>query len=693
MDAGRYPIRIIRETSTPGVSGGSGCDVAAGPHRLNGGSNMIELQARQWSYWVAGIGGVISLFPFGTAQGQEALVLPDMVVTASRTAVETREVGSAITVITADEIERKQVRFVSDVLRDVPGLAVNRTGAVGGLTQLRIRGAEGNHTLVIIDGVEVNDPASGSEFDFSSLLADDIERIEVLRGPQSAIWGSDAIGGVVNIVTKRGRKGFGGHASAEGGSFGTYRLNAGIRGGNEQARGSVSGSFLETDGIDISGSGGEKDGYKNSTLNVTGDVDLNDYLTVSINGRYTNAEGQTDRQDFDFPPTPTQGLVVDSDNDYETEQLYGRAQARLRLFDGAWEQVIGAAVTRADRNNRENGEITSETTGTKGKLDYQSTFLFDTDQLADASHSLTFYAEREHEDFRNRSASFPAANQYRDTTDYGYVAEYRVGLWEQLFLSGALRFDDNEQFKDATTWRATAAYVLPEWGTRFHGSYGTGVTNPTFFELFGFDPGTFIGNPDLKPEKSEGWDVGIEQKFLDDRLSIDVTYFEADLQDEIQTAFLPSFESTPVNLSGESKRRGVEATARARLTEELDLSASFTWLHAKEPSGRTEVRRPKYLASASANYRFLEGRANINISADYNGRMLDNEFIDSTSRTRVALDDFLLVNVAASYLLTDRIEIFGRIENLFDQDYQEVYSYHTPGIGAYAGIRVAFDGP
>lgn len=642
---------------------------------------------------VAGAGSVVSLLCVGSTAAQEPLVLPDMVVTASRTTVAAREVGAAMTVITAEDIERKQLRFVSDVLRQVPGLAVSRTGGVGSLTQLRIRGAEGNHTLVIIDGVEVNDPVNGSEFDFSSLLADNIERIEILRGPQSAIWGSDAIGGVVNIVTRRGREGVRGHASAEGGSFGTYRLNAGISGGSEQARASVSGSLLETDGIDMSGTGGEKDGYKNGTLNVTGDVDLNDYLTVSINGRYTKAKGEADRQDFAFPPRPTQGLVIDSDDGYETEQIYGRALARLRLFDGAWEQVFGTAVTRADRDTLQDGAVTSESTGTKGKLDYQSTFVFETEQIADAAHSLTFYAEREHEDFRNRSASFPAANQYRDTTNYGYVAEYRLGLWDQLFLSGALRFDDNDQFKDATTWRGTAAYVLPESGTRLHGSYGTGVTNPTFFELFGFDPGTFIGNPDLKPETSEGWDIGIEQNFFRERLVVDVTYFEADLRDEIQTAYLPTFETTPVNLSGRSKRRGVEVSAKARVSETLDLSGSFTWLDAEEPTGRTEVRRPKYLASAAANYRFLDGRGNINISADYNGRMQDNEFVDATPRTRVTLDDFLLVNLAASYLLTDRIEVFGRIENLLDQNYQEVYSFHTPGIGAFAGLRVTFDGP
>jgi vitamin B12 transporter len=372
--------------------------------------------------------------------------------------------------------------------------------------------------------------------------------------------------------------------------------------------------------------------------------------------------------------------------------MFGRAEARLLLFDGAWQQKFGAAATRADRRSVESG-TTSESTGTKGRLDYQSTFVFDTSTLADAAHSLTFYAEREHQDFRNRSEGFPSADQYRDPTDYGYVGEYRLGLWDRLFLSAALRFDDNERFEDATTYRATAAYVFPGSGTRLHGSYATGATNPTFFELFGFDPNTFVGNPNLKPETSKGWDAGIEQKLFGDRVVLDVTYFETDLRDEIQTAFLPGFRSTPVNLSGKSTRRGIEVAAQARVTDAFDLSGSFTWLDAEQPNGRTEVRRPKYMASANANYRFFDRRANVNLGVDYNGRAIDNEFVDRTNRVRIGLEDYVLVNLAASYRLTDSVELFGRVENLLDEDYQDVYGFNTPGIGAYAGIRVAFDTP
>ena len=378
MDTGRPRFITLASAAVSAPVGASDSIPEPDAHAIDGGlegmSSGRSRSARAVTcvLAVAGMAGASGAW----AQSTEPLVLPEMVVTASRTTVATREVGSAITVITAEQIERRQVRFVSDILRQVPGVAVSRAGNVGAVTQVRIRGAEGNHTLVIIDGVEVNDPMNGSEFDFSSLLADDIERIEVLRGPQSAIWGSDTIGGVVNIVTKRGHKGLRGHASAQGGSFGTYRLNTGVSGGNDSARASVSGSVLETDGINVGSTGDEKDGYRNGTLNLTGDVDLSRNLSVALNGRYTKAKTEGDRQDFDFPATPTQGLLVDSDDFTETEQIFGRAEARLLLFDGAWQQKFGAAATRADRRSVESG-VTSESTGTKGRLDYQSTFLFD----------------------------------------------------------------------------------------------------------------------------------------------------------------------------------------------------------------------------------------------------------------------------------------------------------------------------
>jgi len=301
---------------------------------------------------------------------------------------------------------------------------------------------------------------------------------------------------------------------------------------------------------------------------------------------------------------------VDSDDFTETEQIFGRAEARLLLFDGAWQQKFGAAATSADRRSVESG-TTSESTGTKGRLDYQSTFVFDTSTLADAAHSLSFYAEREHQDFRNRSEGFPSADQYRDSTDYGYVGEYRVGLWDRLFLSAALRFDDNERFEDATTYRATAAYVFPGSGTRLHGSYATGATNPTFFELFGFDPNTFVGNPDLKPETSKGWDAGIEQKLLGDRVVLDVTYFETDLRDEIQTAFLPGFRSTPVNLSGKSTRRGIEVAAQARVTDAFDLSG---WTPSSRTAGPKSGVRSTWRAPTRTIASSTGGRTSISAS-------------------------------------------------------------------------------
>ena len=598
------------------------------------------------------------------------ILLPELVVTASRAPEPAARVGSAVTVIDRAEIERRQAEFVSDLLRDVPGVAVSRQGPPGAVTEVRLRGAEANHTLVMIDGVEANDPAGASQFDFAHLMTADVERIEILRGPQSALYGSDAIGGVVNIITRRGRQGHDLRGSVEGGSFRTVRGGASLSGGGDGYRYALNASQYRSDGISIAPGGDERDGYRNRTLSFSGAADLLPNLELSATGRHVDARVESD------PGFP---LPLDGDSVSHLDQFYGRAQAKLTLLDGRWEHIVGAGLTDTENRTRTEGEPNTRIAGQRVKYDYQTNFSFTT---PDARHSVTGLAEREEEDFTFRG--FQAVD--RDTATHGLVGLYRLDLFDRLFLSAALRHDDNEIFKDATTWRATAAYLHAETGTRLHGSYGTGVKNPTFFELFGFDA-NFRGNPDLEPERSEGFDIGVEQRFGDGRYVLDVTYFEQDLKDEIVGA-----GATAVNQFGKSKRRGVEISGRAELLPGLDLAASYTYLRARDPEGEVEVRRPSHSASLHVNYRFLEDRASLNLGLRYNGAQDDLDFrpLFPAPPARVRLGDYLLVNLAGSYRLTDNVELYGRIENLLDEDYQDVFGFATPGIAAYLGMRVQF---
>lgn len=603
---------------------------------------------------------------------------PEVVVSASRVPLPAQEVGSAVTVITAEDIERKQVRIVSDVLREVPGVAVSRSGAIGSFTQVRIRGAEGNQTLVLIDGVEVNDPSGGSEFDFGNLLAADIERIEVLRGPQSALYGSDAIGGVINIITKKGRGPTTASLSLEGGSFRTGQASASVRGGGDWYHFSLGGTGFTTDGVSVapeSEGNSEADGHRNQTYSAKLGVSPLENLEIELFGRFVKSTTETD------PQPAVAGIIrtVDGDEETETIQRTGRAQVKHSLFDGAWEHIFGAGINQEETDSFTDDILTFESDGEKERIDYQTNVFFETPSVAEATHSLTFLAERENESQVTRSA-FGGSNF--DITNYGYVGEYRIGLWDRLFLSGSVRRDDNEIFEDATTFRTTVAYRHDETGTRLHGSYGTGVKNPTLFELFGFGP-NFVPNPDLKPEESKGWDIGVEQSFLRDRMSVDVTYFNNRI-----TGLIQGTGNTAINLDGTSRIQGLEVTAKARLTEGTVFTGQYTYTDGEDANGVELVRRAKHLASANLAYEFLDGRAKLDLGVDYNGEQQDIQFSNFfATRSNVTLDDFVLVTVTASYELIDGVALYARVENLLDESYQEILGFSNPGIGAFVGIR------
>ena len=611
--------------------------------------------------------------PKTPAAGEAIEQLPEIVVSASRVPQQAKAVGSSVTVITAEEIERKQARVVSDLLREVPGVAVHRSGTMGTLTAVRIRGSEHGHTLVIIDGVKVNDPSNaGATFDFADLLAADIERIEILRGPQSGLYGSDAIGGVINIITKRGRGPATASLTVEGGSFRTGNISAGLRGGGDGYHFSLGGTGFWTSGISVA-PGAEKDGYRNQTYNAKVGADLIENLDLELFGRYVKSRVETDD-----PP---------SDNNDKTvaDHAMGRTRLKYSLFDGDWKHVFGAAMHRK-RSTVVSQWGTNEYDGRKSRFDYETNVFFETSAVAEATHAMTFVTEREKDSQKSGGARSKVTNQ-------GHSAEYQIGLWDQLFLSGSLRYDDNERFKDTTTYRTTAAYVLDGSGTRFHGSYGTGVKNPTLSHLFQ-QFGRVGPNPDVEPEESQGWDIGVEQNLLEDRLSLDMTYFNNRPTKLIywNDAGTPYDFQNPEtgnddfydNLDGTSRIRGLELTVKAQPAEGLNLSVQYTYTDAKDPNGKRLPRRAKHLASVNLGYNFLNGKGVVDLGIDYNGKQLNR------TEDPVTVDDFVLVNVASAYKLTRQIELFGRVDNLFDKNYEEVPGYRTTGIGVFAGIQGTF---
>ncbi|MTI44270.1 vitamin B12 transporter [Roseibium hamelinense] len=615
------------------------------------------------------------------------LELEEIVVTAGRNPVVAEKVGRASTVVTSHELETSQVRYVADALRRVPGVAVSRSGSVGGFTQIRIRGSEANHVLVLIDGVEVAGTSSG-EFDFGTLQVADIDRIEVIRGPQSALYGSNAAAGVIQIITKGGiRNGYRVTGRSEVGSDKSVLGNVLVQGGGETFDIALSGAARGTEGFNLSDFGSEKDGDRNVTLNGKARWDITDDLFFDGTLRLTDRDSDTDDQDFTWG-SPTYGQVIDTPGKVESTDIFGGGGLTWELFDDRFVQKFrGEFADLETRGRNSNGQYGDD--GTRYHLSYQGTYAFDTPQFWDSAHSLTGAIEWERETYQNAYPSNPsqAAAQERDL--FGTVAEYRGEFFDRAFVTGALRYDQNDRFKDTVTYSVSGAYLFPQFGTRLHASLGTGSTNPTFFEQFGFIPSSFVGNPDLKPETNFGWDIGIEQRFWQDRAMIDVAYFNERLEDEIQTQFLPSFASTPVNRDGTSKRQGVEISLGVEILQNLYARASYTYLDAQEPSGAEEVRRPPHSGSFGLTYGFHENRGTVFVDAIYNGQMEDNRFTPSGSQ-RVTLNDYVMVNAGADYQVTDHLQLFGRVENLLDQDYEEVYGFNTQGFTAFAGFKATF---
>lgn len=626
----------------------------------------------------------------------EAVVLDPILVTDGLTPIEEGKSGRAYTVITGDQLEKQQIRYVADALRQVPGFAVSQSGSFGSVTQIRVRGAEANDLLVMIDGVEANETSSG-EFDFGGLLAADVERIEVLRGPQSAFWGSNATAGVVNIITKRGsRDGWRLDARSEAGTDGTFLGGLSVLGGGEGYDVSLSGAFRRNEGFNISDLGDEKDGGRNTTLNGRFNIDVTDSLTLDGTLRYVERKSDLDPQDFtnsgppDFLPGPNYGRVVDGDDWAASREFSGSIGAAHVSLDGALTQKARFSGSDTHRDNYTSafgGDFTWDD-GNRYNGSYQASYVFD---AFAARHTLTAGYEWQRETF---APSHLVDTFARETNSL--VGEYRGEYFDQLYLNAAFRQDFNDSFEDAVTYSLSGAWRPPGTETRLHASAGTGVTNPTFFEQFGYLPSSFEGNPDLKPEESFGWDIGVEHGFFDRQLVLDVTYFNQNLTNEIVMVFggPPDFLSTPINADGESKRQGIEVAATLDLRNGFTASATYTYTDASEQIHATdprlaEVRRPRHSGSVGLAYTFYDDRARVFGEAVFNGKMEDVAFVP-TLPPRVTLDAYTVVNAGGSFKLTNGIEAYGRVENLFDEDYEEVFGYNTQGRTAFFGLKGSF---
>ena len=613
-------------------------------------------------------------------------------------------VGNSVTVITRKDLERQQVRQVADALRSLPGVTVGRTGAYGNFTQVRIRGAEGNHTLVLIDGVEANNTTDG-ELDFSNLSADDIERIEVIRGPMSALYGSGAVGGVINITTRRGQGPLTLTLKTEAGSLGTGDVSARLSAGSQWAHFALGMHWRSTDGFNISPFGSEADGMLLRSLNFRGGVKLAEGLTLDLTLRHVDKKAD---YDSDFNPNAALGspvTAIDTASFQHDKQTLAGVRLKWDTLDNTLTHQLhfkynSSLISAQDLPAPGACQLFficpffTDNLGERTTYGYLGTYRFETPGFGGVKHAISGLIEKETEVFVAKGDFADRKTNERDKL--AVAGEWRMAFADQVFVTAGVRHDDNDVFDDFTTWRLSAAWALKSLGLRPHASVGTAVKFPAMFEQFGKIPGFFTPNPDLKPEQSLGWDAGLEIS-LGKAATLDVTYFHADLKNKIASMF-----PTVVNLPGVSTRDGIELALRSRFTQSLTATFAYTYLLAEESTGLQEVRRPRHAGRADLAYVFAGGLGTANLGIAYNGSMTDDVrvyaidsfgFFGTAPAGRLALDDYWLVGASVSYKLQPGVELFGRVENLLDQRYQEVFGYEAAPITAFAGIKLTFGGP
>ena len=644
------------------------------------------MRKRSWLLAAA----VLSAAPFtGRAQDAASFALQDseaqsQEIVVSATLIETpiNEIGSSVTLIPAEEIERKQERTLPDVLRTVPGLNVVQTGGPGGKTSLFTRGTNSNHTKVLIDGIDANDPSQDGVFDFGQVVTSDIAQVEVLRGAQSSLYGSDALGGVVNIVTKKGEGPPQFHGMLEGGSFGTFNQAASVSGSTSRFNYTFNVAHVLVDDtpvtpLDLLPPGRKRinDSYENTTLSTKLGLDLTDTLSFSVVGRYTDSTLFFTGDDFSFFPS----VPAADQSEQDARQIFTRGEARLSLFDGAFKNRFGVGYTNYDTR------IHAPDTGfgvPPVNINHGDRLKFDWQGNIELAKGQVLLLGAEHYEDRLIDSPISAEND----NDAGF-AELQSEILPRLFTAASVRYDNNERFGDKTTWRVAPAYIVPQTNTKLKASYGTGFKAPSLTQLFvSFPAFNFFANPDLKPEESEGYDVGFEQPLCEDRFRFGVTYFHNDITNLIG----PNASFTSLINVGRATTEGVEAFASAAITDRFEVRVDYTYTDAKDDTTGLELlRRPRNKASLSASWRPID-RFSVSATLLYVGSQVDGN--RSFSIQRLNTPDYYLVNLAADYDLGRGFTVFARIDNLLDHRYENPTGFQRPGFGAYAGLRVAFGG-
>ncbi len=613
------------------------------------------------------VGAAVTAAAVCLAQDDAAVQMDSYVVTATKTETALSELGYSVSLITRDQIENSKFTYVTDLLQTIPGLDYRSNGMRASTATLSIRGLNGYHTKVLINGIPAQD-TSGTQVTptLNDLTLDDVERIEIVRGGSSSLYGSNAIGGVINIITRRGEEGVRTALGVEVGSHGFQKYKASVRGASDIIDFSLSNTFTGERGISVLTSNQEDDNFRMQEHSGRIGLQLADTLRLDLFGRF--ARGQ---EEYDDNWALDDGNLVNGDFNIQRYQ----AGAKLAATDllGFWDSALSISASQARRSDRD--ALT--------KLSYQGdTYEAEWQNSLRLNDRNTFTTGIEYVEERTDVVAFGSTVNERHRTEAVY-AQHQIEPLENLFLTAGLRYNNHSVFGEETTYSGSAAYLIEQTGTKLRVSYGTGYRSPSLYELFA--PtffGSPVGNAALDPETSETWDMGFEQEALKGKVRFGMTYFETRVEDYIAYDFVVGY----TQVSG-IKTHGVESFVSWQTTDNLTMNLSHTWQDTTDMDTDEDLAyRPRNKASADLNYRFLDRRANLNLNATYVGRRDKGAFDAGDKR----VDDYVLANLALTYKLTDDLEVFGRIHNLLNENYEVIRGFDTYDRSYYVGMTLSF---
>lgn len=602
--------------------------------------------------------------------------LGKIVIIATKTEAYQAKIGSSTTVIDKEDIKKSGKKSVQEVLRDVCGVTVIQRGSLGGLTNIYLRGSKPGHALVMIDGVEVNDPmATDRSFDFAHLTTDNIERIEIIRGPQSTLYGSDAMGGIINIITRKGKGKPEINVSFETGSHNTFKESAGISGDTEKINYSIYASRLDSEGISRARDGSEKDNYKNTTVSSRFGYNVFDGADLNLTLRFTDAETDIDDGAYEDDPNYTiwnRGFISKLDFSQKINNL--------------WEYKLSFSYNDVRRKYRDEQDSTDTTEdmqswykGDNKKVEWQNNLY-----VADWDIITTGF---EYEEERGSSASRDAIwgdSRFERTTaeSKGYYFQNQLEPCKDLFVTSGLRVDDHQLFGAEDTYKLSSAYIVSQTASRLKASWGTAFKAPSLYQLYSTENygGGSIGDPNLRPDKSKGYDYGFEQSLFDNKITFGLTYFYNKFKNMVDY----DMSASKYKNIGRAQTKGFEAESSFAPTKNLTFKINYTRTDAEDKeSGKNLVRRPKNQVAFNINWSFL-GKGNLNLNTDYVGHRWEDPNNTIKGKHYAKSDLF------ASFDVSQNFQVFARIENLFDKKYEEVRGYATQGRSFYAGVKANF---